>query len=316
MGAMNLADASTCTRDDQRQPCAHLTLVKPAPLRRGIAALLHAVTCAAPDSTRLLEQAQTRAIMKRWTVQWPSVEAELIDSLATDVKISAAKADRLIAEAGTGIDLLDEDLAALIDRQIPKAWAKGVGRAVSDVVFQVDDVKAQSWLATDNKFWIRDVWSEGLGQRIASVCKGALAEGLGRIGTANLLRDALSQFAEPDHYWRVVSSAGLVRARSYGSIAGFAESGAETFRFLAMMDERTSPICRELDGTIFNVGQGVAHVNAMIETEDPEAVKELAPWVRPSEVMGKSADALADMGVMMPPLHGRCRSRLVVESFS
>jgi len=181
--------------------------------------------------------------------------------------------------------------------------------------FTVADVKAFEWLAADTNFWIRDAWTNELGGRIAKAAQGALVEGVGRKELARRLEASLSQYDEPRSYWNVVASASMVRARSYGAVSGMGGAGVTRFRFRAIMDERTSPICRSMNGQIFTIEQGQQHIASVSQTQGQQ-LKDAAPWVPPSEVAGKSSADLAAMGVMLPPVHGNCRSTVVAESFA
>lgn len=158
---------------------------------------------------------------------------------------------------------------------------------------------------------------------------------------------------KPKEYWNVYSYATMNRARTNTQLVTFKEAGFTHYRFVAVMDERTSDICRALDGRVWTVS-GALQKFSSVDAASPysyDAVKDVLPWVRNRKAdsgetemyvkyrdgsefvvgsisrsgVGTSDDAgdyshmassasLEAAGIMMPPLHGRCRSTVEVES--
>ena len=197
----------------------------------------------------------------------------------------------------------------------PDEVAEIFGNQMS-VAMTVRDVRMANWLAQDSMFWIRDSWSQGLGKEIAATSR-SVALGAGRQSdvAAALKKRLGAQYNEPDEYWDVMANATVQRGRSMGAISGFNAAGASSFRFQSVGDERVSPVCKSLHGTVFTVAQANDHVDAMMGAQDPDEFKAVSPWPKATDIAGLSASELAAAGVMTPPLHGRCRSYLVIESF-
>jgi hypothetical protein len=104
------------------------------------------------------------------------------------------------------------------------------------------------------------------------------------------------------------------------------EAGVEEYEFRAVMDQRTSRICRELNGRVFSVPRVMNVVRQALDGP-PSAIESVAPWPtfdaerndffiqtgdRRSYLGGQSEEWLADHGVALPPLHGNCRSVIVL----
>lgn len=126
------------------------------------------------------------------------------------------------------------------------------------------------------------------------------------------------------------------------------EAGIERYRIEAVLDERTTDICRFLHGKSFSVRRGL---EAFEKVEaNPDAIKELSPWVHEAtsgrsgrkalyverggervaitEVTRSAAGSrddrgefarslserqLTNLGVSLPPFHGMCRSVVLAE---
>lgn len=114
-------------------------------------------------------------------------------------------------------------------------------------------------------------------------------------------------------YWRVVANASASRSFHYGYLKAAQFQGFTSYRFVAVIDERTSEICNSLDGMVWFLADAVNLVERTSKAENAEEVKELMPWVKFDDIKGLDNIALRDLGVMVPPLHGNCRSTILPE---
>lgn len=234
---------------------------------------------------------------------------------------------------------IGETKAVMNDR-----YRLGVGTSLNSVDDRVVSaaVNAQSTFA-------RDVY----GRRVAEfddVARRTVADGLERGLRSPEVASNLASAARRINlersrsYWQVVSSASMNRARTYGQLRGLDEARVARYRFDAVLDERTTNVCRMMDGKVFSVQLSLGRVEDVSAGGD---VKDLQPWVRQRRrddgrgelfvrrsdgdttigIVEESAvgrvdergrfsdelteDRLADIGVSSPPLHGLCRSTLL-----
>ena len=144
-------------------------------------------------------------------------------------------------------------------------------------------------------------------------------------------------------YWEVVASAFIGQGRSFAQVSSYAEAGVQRYRIEAVLDERTTHICRLLHGKTFGVADALRKFDQVERLDQPEDIKRLQPWVRErldgdrlslhgggvpiAEVtrsaMGRrddvgefrlylSDDRLGQVGLGFPPFHGLCRSTTLV----
>ena len=177
--------------------------------------------------------------------------------------------------------------------------------------FNLVDKRAVDVLTRHNCFWLGEHYGKHIGPKISKITQQALENGLGRRELAELLQETLGGEVGSYKYWDVVSSSALVRARSFGSIAGMEEAGITEYEILAMGDERTCEICEGMNGKIFSVSETRKVIDKVLDIEDPEKFKEAMPWqVRmPVEMSNYS---LEKSGMSLPPFHGRCRCIVVM----
>jgi SPP1 gp7 family putative phage head morphogenesis protein len=214
--------------------------------------------------------------------------------------------------------------------------------------FNALDRRIVHHLVSSEANFVRDEYGRrqaALGLRAREVVAAGLEAGLGREDiTRDVARVAASTLStRSPFYWEVVAGSFIGRGRSYAQLSAFAEAGIERYRIEAVLDERTTPVCRFLHGKVFSVGSGLRTFERV--EANPSALKDITPWVREqrnprtgrrelyvnragehlpvAEVVRSGLGAkddegefratrgdreLADLGLSFPPWHGLCRS--------
>lgn len=188
--------------------------------------------------------------------------------------------------------------------------------------FDLPDVRAQKVLGEHAVYWVRSYYDAQLSDTMAGIIEEIVVnQGLGREEGGKKLKEVLEEelkaklgpaFQASDAYWRGLAAHITTRARVTGQMRSYEEADVEYYEILEMEDERTCPICREMNGKVFPVAQGRLLAEAILNAKTPEEVKELSPWVKNSkEVMGKTPKELAAAGKILPPFHFNCRGTTV-----
>lgn len=116
---------------------------------------------------------------------------------------------------------------------------------------------------------------------------------------------------------RVVDvSANIVgtRVASYGMLNEAKVQGYTRYRIDAVLDDRTTDICREMDGRIFDVPTAFEKTKSVLGTSDVNAQIEQAPFLQIGEIKNKSSASLQERGFDVPPFHFLCRSVVTLVS--
>jgi len=213
--------------------------------------------------------------------------------------------------------------------------ASGLGSGMGDMIDL--DYRLAKKLGNDGPYWIGKFYNRELSGRISEVAKDAVtSKGLGRNeaarvmdstlkqefslfgGKSNYASEVPGQFAGNLHdYNKILTSNVAGRSRNFGFLTAMGEASVERFRFTAVMDERTSEVCQEMDGREFSVSYAVSRLEEIAESDNPEAFKDLAPWPKDVNqllaIAGTGSQAeqnsrLEAAGFQFPPLHGKCRS--------
>lgn len=267
----------------------------------------------AGDKHIRLERKLTSELIKNWREAYDNVLKELfrqipsLSSEAIDI-ITERLADALGQSFGISQGVRDE-----LRKYITKAYQSGKSEFVVKPDLSLPDIRAIDALTKHNCYWLGEHYGKHIGPKIAELTQEALREGLGRDELARELQDSLGGKVGGYKYWDVVSSAALVRSRSFECISGMVEAGITEYEILAMGDERMCPICDELNGRTFSVLETREVIDRTLGISDPDKFKDAMPWHTEPPV-GVSMDKLIADGMNIPPFHGRCRCTLVMVS--
>jgi SPP1 gp7 family putative phage head morphogenesis protein len=124
------------------------------------------------------------------------------------------------------------------------------------------------------------------------------------------------------HYFEGLAATTLTRARGFGALTLMNDAGIVNYRWLSIVDNRTSEICLAMDGRIFPVELGQDQMRRILEQDTADGLIETAGWRKDlSEfdlARGQRLDSfdvanlLSAQGVpIIPPAHYRCRSELI-----
>ena len=127
-----------------------------------------------------------------------------------------------------------------------------------------------------------------------------------------IVQETLNARLKSVPYWQVVANVAASRSYHYGVLRAGVSLGKRTYQYTAVMDERTSTICAALHGTTWSVDSAMSLMDQIAQLEDPEDVKDIGPWPSVKELLAMSDDDLRLLGVMVPPMHPRCRSTIIL----
>lgn len=119
----------------------------------------------------------------------------------------------------------------------------------------------------------------------------------------------------------VVSS--VQRIRNFAHLNSLRQAKLELAKIVATRDERTSDICKVLDGKLIRVGAAAATVDRLVDLEPEQFAEQMyhsaaarefasdpAAYVKDRITDGVVDDDLVSEGRGFPPYHPRCRTRV------
>lgn len=123
------------------------------------------------------------------------------------------------------------------------------------------------------------------------------------------LRDQITNYYKNDNYGRLVANSYSNRAYNWGVAKSAKEQGFEFVEYVAVLDDRTTEICRHLNGKVFDLDKSLARLEAAITAKERN-LEHIDPWLDVESVIGKSISEIEDIGGNTPGKHPNCRSIL------
>lgn len=241
-------------------------------------------------------------------VQWQDMNSEELKQLLMGFK----------ADLGVGFGAaVQADVYKLLDKSYRKGKSSILMPKGLPLNWLAIDTDAIAWLQEHHIYWIKNFYSRRLSKGIADIVTQGMAQGLGRVDIGKMLKEAFDGYrglgVQPDAYWRGLASNAMSRSRNFGNLQGYVDAEIKQIEVVAAMDEKTCPICGEMDGKIINVSAAVRQRDAMMAAESPEDVKEIAPWLPLAEIQNRLNGNNAD-NIGMPLYHDKCRCTTVERS--
>ena len=268
----------------------------------------------AGDKHIQLERKLTSELIKNWRESYEDALQGLFKQIPEELSQSVIEliTSRLSESLGQSFGS-SQKVREELRKYITRAYEGGKSEFVVKHDLSLPDIRAIDVLTKHNCYWLGEHYDKHIREGIAKLTQQAISDGLGRKELAKELREALGGKVGGYKYWDVVSSAALVRSRSFGCISGMVEARITEYEILAMGDERMCPICGELNGKTFSVSETKKVIDRTLDISDPDKFKEAMPWHTESPA-GVSKDKLIADGMSIPPFHGRCRCVLTMAS--
>lgn len=179
--------------------------------------------------------------------------------------------------------------------------------------FKLIDTQATTWLQENHVYWVRNYFDRQVQETIAEVGQKVIEQGLGRREAAMAFEAAFGDDIDPQafRYWEGFANHVTTRSREFGRVEGYVRAGVTEIEIDAVLDHRTSTICRHMNGRIIKVEDAVTLRNKMMNAKSPDDVIEIAPFMKPADVLGTPTSQLGEQspGFALPPYHYDCRTR-------
>ncbi|NOQ30233.1 MAG: hypothetical protein GQ570_03825 [Helicobacteraceae bacterium] len=114
----------------------------------------------------------------------------------------------------------------------------------------------------------------------------------------------------------ITASLHTSRLSAYGFLAEADATGLTRYAITEQLDNRICPVCRTMHGKTFDVPQAFERLDRVLQVDDPEELKVIAPWVKQnqdniSRIQNMTESDLVGAGMSTPPYHPGCRGLLV-----
>lgn len=201
-------------------------------------------------------------------------------------------------------------------------------KAITKASFKVVDLESIEYLKASDNFYVGKQFGR-YSDKVREVLRETIFEkGFGANQVAKEIRNAVGdQVNLKFHQYENVARTSANRVRNWSRAFAFEEAKVKRVEFIAMMDERTSEICQAMNGMVWETKEVTKRLVEVMEAGE-DRLPEVSPFpalkdkydgsgnlvrlgVQNISGVLKSSTDLVKMGVVAPPLHGRCRSVLV-----
>ena len=234
-----------------------------------------------------------------------------------------------------------KDLVAGTKAKSVHAFDLKIGSSLNE-----QDQRAIKIVTGSQGHYIRDEFGkrqDKFASKARAIVASGMEQGLGSADIAQRLNSSLGiDTGRSLGYWNMIAMVFANRARTMTQLFAFGEAGIQAYQWESVLDEVTSLQCRFMHGRTFQVAKAIQSMHAVEESDNPEAIKTLQPFMQASagklyygtgdnkehvaEVeesavgqagkIGKFKNALSDAaldgaGLRFPPIHGHCRSTVI-----
>jgi len=269
----------------------------------------------------------------------------LINSYSDAVKAAARQAIQLLADLPTtsklstgslqALDLIirqtmGSDFVAALDSPL-KTFIEATYRATSqepefnryNVTFTPLDAKNIIQIKQTQAFWIKNHYDSTVADALSNILTQYTQDKWSVQQLGDHLKEHFKDTVNGSKaYFKGLAEHTSLKIREFARIEKYKQLGAQWYQIVAVMDERTSDICRALNGKIFAVTDAVTSMDAQMkicEENDYETakkhLKEIAPFIKDDQ-LEYDANGIP-IGIKghyspFPPFHWRCRSRTIM----
>lgn len=207
--------------------------------------------------------------------------------------------------------LVEDSLNELSER-LYKIGINDISRSLkTKLSFDVIDSEAAGILADQTMFWILHYYSDQLNEEISKILSSYFNSDRTLAGIASDFAGAFVDATDKGFsYFEGLAEFTTYRTSNLGNLTGFEKAGIEFYQIKATLDDRTTEICRNMDGRIFEVSKGIEFRDKILSLKTKEEIKEFAPWRTADEISGKETPDLP-IGMALPPYHWRCRTIVI-----
>jgi len=223
--------------------------------------------------------------VSKMKVDWPNLTAnqmnEQLSKVRTDLKkMMGASADKLFPTWKTKVESTIKNIFTGTRKTIRSNFLPNVGLSMRQ-----PDLAAVKAIGEQQGWWMRNASGmrcDRLTAQARKIVQQGLTDGLGRTEIAANLMDSLPNAwqAMGQRYFSSVASVAVARGRSYSEVSGYIEVGIESLEVQAVLDERTTDICRCLDGTIIDTNVVSEQIVGAMNVTTPEDIRDASPFLK------------------------------------
>lgn len=234
---------------------------------------------------RVVFQPELEAYVERLDVNWKKLTAtqtaEQLVKIRTDLRTMLnGAANKVMPTWTTTVETSLKGVFSGTRKVLRNNFLPSVG-----ISLRQPDLRAVQAVAEQQGFWMRDsagYRSDYLTRQARGIVESGLKDGLGRNEIGRNLQRSLPKAWQGmgQRYFNTVAANAVSRGRSYSEVSGYIEVGIEALEVQAVVDERTTEICRCLDGQIIETHIVSQQIVGAMNVASPEDIRDASPFLK------------------------------------
>lgn len=179
---------------------------------------------------------------------------------------------------------------------------------VVNIVFDEIDIRAINAMR-NNFYWVGKEFNKGFSDRLKDIIESAFRGEVARSELAQRLKEEFaSELKQSVRYFEGVSDHIISQNQNISTVNQARKYGVKYYKVVAVMDSRTSAICRSMNGRLIPAEHIERQCDNIMNAKDMASKKAAATWAK-APYNGRSDKMDSNFG--MPPYHFRCRTEIV-----
>lgn len=177
-----------------------------------------------------------------------------------------------------------------------------------NIVFDEIDIRAINAMR-NNFYWVGKEFNKDFSDRLKDIIESAFRGEVARSELAGRLKDEFaSELKQSVRYFEGVSDHIISQNQNISTVNQARKYGVKYYKVVAVMDSRTSAICRSMNGRLIPAEHIERQCDNIMNAKDMASKKAAATWAK-APYNGRSDKMDSNFG--MPPYHFRCRTEIV-----
>lgn len=177
-----------------------------------------------------------------------------------------------------------------------------------NIVFDEIDIRAINAMR-NNFYWVGKEFNKGFTDRLKDIIESAFRGEVARSELAWRLKDEFaSELKQSVRYFEGVSNHIISQNQNISTVNQARKYGVKYYKVVAVMDSRTSAICRSMNGRLIPAEHIERQCDNIMNAKDMASKKAAAVWAK-APYNGRSDKMDSNFG--MPPYHFKCRTEIV-----
>ena len=161
----------------------------------------------------------------------------------------------------------------------------------------------------NNFYWVGKEFNKGFSDRLKDIIESAFRGEVARSELAGRLKDEFaSELKQSVRYFEGVSDHIISQNQNISTVNQARKYGVKYYKVVAVMDSRTSAICRSMNGRLIPAEHIERQCDNIMNAKDMASKKAAATWAK-APYNGRSDKMDSNFG--MPPYHFKCRTEIV-----